>query len=89
MRCADENQLVMLVRVEGSKSEAAEKCRQGKCILLTSLFIDERHTLVGVVCYTIKARGERRAYVTHSQGSSAGISASYYAAREQAAEDFL
>jgi len=41
MRCADENQLVMLVRVEGSKSEAAEKCRQGKCILLTSLFIDE------------------------------------------------
>jgi len=40
MRCADENQLVMLVRVEGSKSEAAEKCRQGKCILLTSLFID-------------------------------------------------
>ena len=41
MRCANENQLVMMVRVEGSKSEAAEKYRQGECILLTSLFIDE------------------------------------------------
>jgi hypothetical protein len=31
----------VMVRVEGSKSEAAKKRRQGKCSLLTSLFIDD------------------------------------------------
>jgi len=41
MHCANENQLVKMVWVEGSKSKAARKCRQVKCILLTSLFIDE------------------------------------------------
>ena len=55
MRCADENQLVMLVRVEGSKSEAAEKCRQGKCILLTSLFIDELLVAPGLFYLSFRA----------------------------------
>jgi len=30
MRCANENQLVMMMRVEGSKSEAAEKMPPGE-----------------------------------------------------------
>ena len=41
MRCVIENQPVVPVGLEGSKSAAAQKCRQRECILLTSLFIDE------------------------------------------------